>query len=153
MQSSIPLPEAILDTLPINIFWKNQYGIYLGANQACLGAFAYLPGEITDIAGLTIFDLFNDPYAQCIEKVDTHVIQTGEIFRGIEQGVDKYGNGNVYFSIKQPIREGNTITGMVGCAIEITPCKTTLDAHNANALLSSLFMGTTDPVSHLGNAL
>lgn len=149
MEHKLALLQTILDALPINVFWKNQYGIYLGANKACMKAFSWLPGGITDVTGLTIFDLFNSPYAQAIENVDSHVIQTGEIFRGIERGVDKYGNGNAYFSIKQPMREGDTIIGMIGCAIEVTPCKTTLKAENANELLTALFMGTTDPVRHL----
>lgn len=149
MDHKVRLPQTVLDALPINVFWKNQYGIYLGANKACMMAFSWLPGGINNVTGYTIFDLFNDSYAHPIEMIDSHVIQTGEIFRGIERGVDKYGNGNAYFSIKQPMREGNAIIGMIGCAIEITPCKTTLKAENANELLTALFMGTTDPVRHL----
>lgn len=114
------LLQAVLDTIPMRIYWKDRNLIYLGGNQLfCADA-----GELSPIslAGKTDFDLAWRDRAECHRIEESEIIVDGAPTLNVEtQETDKHGNVRWRRTSKVPLHgDGGAIIGLMGIYDDIT---------------------------------
>jgi PAS domain S-box-containing protein len=111
--------EDVISLAPVNIYWKNKHGIYLGCNLRNAMTSGHSPDEVI---GKKLEQLFsNSKIVNKINKVDEKVMSRNQIFVGEEPGYDLNGKKTIYFSRKVPLQNsrGEAI-GLIGVSIDIT---------------------------------
>ena len=110
--------QAILSSMPDNVFYKDLDGVYLGCNEK-FAEFARVP--ISEIVGATERDLFDETHAEEFERTDRIVTETGENVRGEWPTVYPDGSRKTLETIKTPLRdETGTIFGILGVSRDIS---------------------------------
>lgn len=109
----------IINKLPINIYWCDKDLYCIGCNQAMLDVFG-VP-LLDDIVGVHLSELIPKDILDRLNKNNRRVIEHGETFDGVEEGLDAEGNRAIYHTKKVPMRDRNgTIYGIAGISIDIT---------------------------------
>jgi two-component system, OmpR family, aerobic respiration control sensor histidine kinase ArcB len=113
MSTQITL-EELFEQLPVNIYWKNKDGVYLGCNTANWKAFG-LP-SLSDHIGKTDHEIFPKAEADQIRQFDEEVMRTGNPII-----VQEDGETGVFLSHKAPLKnKDDQIIGLLGASINIT---------------------------------
>jgi len=113
-----PIPlEMLLEQLPVNIYWKNTEGVFLGCNEANRKSFGL--NSASDYVGKKAHDIFPTDEADEIERNDQEVMRTGKPIV-----VEESGTTGLFLSHKAPLRDENgQIIGLLGASINITHTK------------------------------
>ncbi|MEY2686689.1 MAG: hypothetical protein RL375_887, partial [Pseudomonadota bacterium] len=122
------LLQAVIDTAPVRIFWKDRQLRYLGGNPL-FAHDAGLPGPAA-LIGKTDFDLAWSDYAETYRADDERVMRTGEPKLSFdEQLITPDGRTIWVRTSKVPMRNVNRETiGVLGIYEDITRRKQTEDA-------------------------
>lgn len=106
-----------------NLYWKDNTGRYLGANQA----FISLAGlrHHDEIIGKTDRELFSSVMSNekllLLEETDRRILSTGIGESLKEEGIDSNGKSAIYMTKKIPLRDDKgVITGLMGTSLDIT---------------------------------
>jgi len=119
--SSTEFLEAVLDSVPAFVFWKDLNSVYLGCNQK----YAHAVGldHPSEIVGLTDQDLWpNHTEVDAFRPDDRKVMESGNPrYRYREQLTNKEGHMSWIETTKVPLRdaEGETF-GVLGMYIDVT---------------------------------
>lgn len=124
LEKSRQLLQAVLDAVPLSIFWKDRESVYLGCNQI----FAQHAGlESTEaVLGLTDFDLpWSPDEAQAYRADDQEVIQTQQAKLGITEPLGLADGGHLWIETnKVPIQNGaGEVIGVLGTYQDISDRK------------------------------
>lgn len=115
--------QAVLNTIPVRVFWKDRNGVYLGANQR----FASDAGvaDPTQLLGKTDYDVWPEQ-AELYRSDDAGVIQTGEPKVDYEEPQTGAEGQELWLQTsKIPLRtQAGEIFGVLGTYADITPRKT-----------------------------
>jgi PAS domain S-box-containing protein len=115
------LINALLDSIPDIIFFKDINGVYLGCNPP----FAEFVGKSRDkIVGKTDYDLFDKEIADFFRDHDKHMIELGEMQHNEEWITYPDGRKILVDTIKAPYLElDGTLIGLLGISRDITDRK------------------------------
>jgi two-component system, NtrC family, sensor kinase len=120
-QQSRQILQQILDALPICIFWKDRDSVYLGINQASMGAFG--KSNVADVVGCTDYDLpWTTEEADWYRFCDRRVMDSGQAELNIVETQRRADGTEVFLNTnKVPLRdlEGNVI-GICGTIEDIS---------------------------------
>lgn len=123
LRASERMLTAILDTIPVRVFWKNRDLEYLGCNAG----FAHDAGVATpeEIVGRTDYDTGWRDHADRYRADDLAVIESGRAKLLIEEPLTMPdGTQITLLASKVPLRNGNgEITGVLGSYLDITERK------------------------------
>ena len=117
------MPHAIdfaqlINSLKVNIVWKDLNSVYIGANQHFL---QLLNLSAETLAGKTDYDLTTESLARKIIENDQEVFKCGETRCFHEYIIDSEGNNKVYLSYKTPLYDANhELFGLTTLAIDVT---------------------------------
>lgn len=126
LRQSQRMLQALLDNIPICIFWKDRESRYLGANRRFLDNIRLKHME--ELLGKTDFDLPGDPVnAPRYRADDQEVIRSGQAKLDFEEPGQSADGANFWFQTsKAPlIDENGCITGVLGVYTDITRQKQT----------------------------
>jgi len=119
--------ENIIVDMPINLYWLNRAGVYLGCNKK----FATLFGlkSPRDIAGKGYIKLYDKQSGDFYRAVDMEIMNTG-ISKIVEEPLfAPDGTKSIWLSSKAPLRDATgKIIGLLGTSIDITDRKKTEQA-------------------------
>lgn len=108
----------IIDSLKVNIIWKDLNSRYIGANQHFLQVVGLNDETLT---GKTDYDLTSDDLARKVIENDQEVFRTREACSFHEYIVDSQGDIKVYLSYKTPLFDHHgELFGLTTLAIDIT---------------------------------
>ena len=113
--------EALMDTIPQLVSWKDLEGKYLGANQAFMNFFGI--HNILQVVGKKTEELLDDEiYSDWSIKVDTSVVDKKKAFRKIRRKVVDLTGVEAWIEVnKVPLRgQGGRIVGVLTTAENIT---------------------------------
>ena len=115
------LINALLDSIPDIIFFKDNNGVYLGCNPP----FAELVGKSRDkIVGKTDYDLFDKEIADSFRDTDKHMIELGETRHNEEWITYPDGRKILTETAKTPyVEQDGTLIGLLGISRDITDRK------------------------------
>ncbi|MCC5015836.1 MULTISPECIES: PAS domain-containing sensor histidine kinase [unclassified Legionella] len=114
--------NAIINTLPGAIYWKDKEGRYMGCNQFVANMAGFDKPE--QVLGKTDFDLCWKEFAQDWRNLDLEVMRENKTYKREEPA--KLANGRVIteLTIKSPLyNEKNEIVGIIGTSMDITEQK------------------------------
>ncbi|HMM75159.1 MAG TPA: PAS domain-containing protein [Gammaproteobacteria bacterium] len=116
------LLHAVLDLLPVGVFWKDREGRYLGANRAFLD---YCGRR--EIVGLTDADFLDPAQAALYARHDAGVVSGAiEERNALRETTDAADRRRWYISNKVRLRaEDGQVIGVVGTCNDVTPMKDT----------------------------
>ena len=119
--SQIEQLNAVLDTIPDIIFYKDIGGVYLGGNTAWLE----LIGDSVDFVGKTDFDLFPADVARGFREMDKAMLAGLETTRNDEWVTYPDGRRVLLETVKTPLvdSDGN-VQGVLGISRDITQRET-----------------------------
>lgn len=121
--------QKILDSLNVNVYWKNKDGAYLGCNKQ-LSKLVHLD-HTDDIVGKTIFDfvgILGKKVAKKVHQEDQSLMKEGATKTYEEIGVDNLGNKRTYLTHKKSIFDKKrNVIGMIGISFDISLEKENLD--------------------------
>lgn len=113
--------SALLDAIPIPVFYKDKGGKYLGCNEAFTEFFSTTKEEMI---GKTVFDLNPEEFARKYHEMDVELLN--------ESGTQKYEAEtksmagkirNVVFHKAVFYNEQNEVAGLIGTMLDITEIK------------------------------
>jgi len=112
------LLEALMDSIPDLIFYKDQQSIYLGCNIAFAG---FVGIDKDSIIGKTDFDLFPKDVAEFFRKMDRAMLASGKARRN-EEWVDFPDGSRVLLdTLKTPYYSpDDKLIGLIGISRDIT---------------------------------
>ncbi len=117
MKRSIDFAQLV-DSLEVNIVWKDLNSVYIGANQHFLDLLKLTPDTL---AGKRDYDLTTEDLARKIIENDQVVFKTEQTQCFHEYIIDSEGNNKVYLSYKTPLYdEQNQLFGLATVAIDVT---------------------------------
>jgi len=113
--------NSIIESSPINIFYKDKEGKFVRVNEACAKALK-IPKE--KFFGKTVFDLYSPETARGMARDDLEVLQTGRPKLGILEQCKSASAVRWVQTDKVPIFDKNGVsTGLIGFAQDITERK------------------------------
>lgn len=130
LNNTIRRLHHIIDSVPVNIYWKDLDGIYRGFNQHSMTTLQGKTKE--DVIGKSLREIL--PYdtlenIQAIEETDFAIMSSGQSSKLEEQGLNKEKQPVTYLSVKEPLYDHDgAINGMVGISIDISELKQTESA-------------------------
>lgn len=111
--------RKVLDSIPINVYWKDTDSNFLGCNAISLREMA-LESE-SDIIGKSDFDFYDKNDAANYKADEVAIMLSGKAKLNYEEGQIKNGENRYYVSNKLPIfDENNNTIGIVGTSEDIT---------------------------------
>ena len=115
------LINALLDSIPDIIFFKDINGVYLGCNPV----FVELVGKSKDeIVGKTDYDIFDKEIADFFIGHDKRVMELGEVRHNEEWVTYPDGRKILVHTIKAPyLQHDKTLIGLLGISRDITDRK------------------------------
>lgn len=117
MTHSIDFAQLV-DSLKVNIVWKDLDSVYIGANQHFL---QLLNLTAETLAGKTDYELTTPELAKKIIENDQEVFARQETRCFHEHIIDSAGNKKVYLSYKTPLYDqSHTLFGLTTLAIDVT---------------------------------
>jgi two-component system aerobic respiration control sensor histidine kinase ArcB len=117
MNYSIDFAQLV-DSLKVNIVWKDLNSHYIGANQHFLQLINLTPETL---AGKTDFDLTTHDLAKKIIENDQEVFTQQDTRCFHEYIIDSEGSNKVYLSYKTPLYDKNhRLFGLTTLAIDVT---------------------------------
>lgn len=121
LQSKSRELEAILDTAPAMIFYKDKENRYLRVNKALEEAMGLSREQLE---GKSMFELYPKEQADAFWADDLEVLRAGQAKRGIIELMDSPQGERILETDKIPyFDEAGNITGVVGFAIDVTERK------------------------------
>ncbi|HEV8541445.1 MAG TPA: PAS domain-containing protein [Verrucomicrobiae bacterium] len=112
LQRSEAFYHSLVETIPQNIFRKDAKGRFTFANSRFCDT---VKRSLPEIMGKTDFDLFPPELAAKYQQDDRRVLESGIVFKTIEQHRDTGGNTLYVQVIKSPLRgEKGEIVGVQG---------------------------------------
>ncbi|QOY50973.1 PAS domain-containing hybrid sensor histidine kinase/response regulator [Candidatus Sulfurimonas baltica] len=123
LSNQLNITKTIIDSVPIRIFWKDKYGIYLGANQLFIDD-AELNNE-SDIIGKSDFEMTWRESAQQFIEDDADVVNSGVPRLNYEEVQPKEDGSAIYIrTSKVPLVDiDNNTLGILGIYDDITESK------------------------------
>jgi PAS domain S-box-containing protein len=116
------LLRTLMDNLPDHVFIKDTHSRFVTANAATLRTLG--AERLEDVLGKTDFDFLPRERAEQYFADEQQVIRTGEALVNREEVVvDAAGHSKWCLTTKVPLRDGATITGLVGISHDITARK------------------------------
>lgn len=117
MSYSIDFAQLV-DSLEVNIVWKDLNSRYIGANHHFLQLLNLTPETL---AGKTDYDLTTHDLAERIIENDQEVFKNRDTRCFHEYIIDSEGNNKVYLSYKTPLYDkDNQLFGLTTLAIDVT---------------------------------
>jgi PAS domain S-box-containing protein len=119
LQQTLSAQEALLNTIPAKVFFKDLDLRYTAVSQGCADFFDRPAAEIL---GKTNFDLLPHEQADGFHQMDLTVVLTGKPLRNMEQMVpDAHGNPTFLSTSLAPYfgPDGKT-AGLVGISVDVT---------------------------------
>lgn len=134
--------QALVDSLPWAIFWKDRDSRYLGANQAC-AAMAGLAGP-AEMVGLTDWDMWWRDNAPEYRADDLEVLESGQPKLHVRIPVPAVGGGTGWIERHRvPLREpSGAVIGLIGWFEDVTTKKAAEDAEAQAQIEATLEMAT-----------
>lgn len=113
----------ILQNTVGNLYWKDQTGRYLGANQEFISLAGLKHPE--EIIGKTdrelFFSVMSNEKLVLLEETDHRILSSGIGESLKEEGIDAHGKPAFYMTRKIPLRnDKGEITGLMGTSLDIT---------------------------------
>lgn len=134
LQELLTFQKALIDSMPMPLFYKGLDGKYLGANKAFYDFFGM------DIVGRTASDVAPEDLARRYEDADRELFRSGNVQVYESQAIDAKGIVHDVQFHKAPFRDADgRIAGLIGVALDITESKKAADEiRRSNLLLSKL---------------
>ncbi len=143
LSSARQMLEQVINTVPLQVFWKDWQLNYLGCNLA----FARFVGEERpqDIVGKNDFDLTSRKYAELYRLDDARVMQTEQAKHNFVEPIElPDGSQHWLETSKIPLRDGQgQIVGVLGVFQDITE---RLQSEERLLQAAKVFESTTDGV-------
>jgi PAS domain S-box-containing protein len=121
LQQSRLIVQQVIDALPICIFWKDRNSVYLGVNQASLGAFGKL--SVDEVVGRDDYDMpWTKEEADWYRFCDQRVMNSGQAELNIIE-TQRRGDGTDVFlnTNKLPLRDpAGHVIGILGTIEDIS---------------------------------
>ncbi|QHI70025.1 PAS domain-containing protein [Tichowtungia aerotolerans] len=118
-EKNAALIQAIFESLPDHVYYKDAQARVLGGNQAWIKARG--AKSIEELIGKTDLELHPAPLGQQLYENELYQIKTGETTRVRERHMDPDGKVIYMESIKSPLKDHDgTIIGLVGISRDIT---------------------------------
>jgi len=119
------LLRAIIDTVPDQLFVKNQEGVYTLVNRASLDFARRVGMRGETMVGKNDFELFPQKLAEFYTSEDERIKATGQPIINIEDAADlEDGSQTINLTTKIPLHDANgTIIGVVGASRNIDNVK------------------------------
>ena len=118
LRDSEALFHSLVETLPVCLFRKDRHGRIVFANQPFCAELKMTPAAIV---GKTDLDLYPPELAVKYMADDQRVIETGEVFEGVEAHIGTDGGKSYVSVLKVPLRdERQNIIGMQGIFWDVT---------------------------------
>ncbi len=124
LEASRSFLQAVIDTIPVRVFWKDLESAYLGANIAFAGDAGF--GTAAELIGKTDFDMgWGKNEADLYRSDDAEIMSTGtERLNYEEPQTGPGGTVNWLRTSKVPLRDADgTIIGVLGTYEDITARK------------------------------
>ncbi|MDI1450003.1 PAS domain-containing protein [Polyangium sp. 6x1] len=111
--------RALADELPLSLYRKDREGRCVWANAALL---ASVGSGLEEALGKTVYDYYPRALAEKYDADDRHVVQTGEVFQGVEEHKAPAAGGSRYVEVKKaPVRDPEgAIIGSMGIYWDVT---------------------------------
>lgn len=113
--------QKILDMLPVPVYYKDIYGVYIGCNQALADLYER---NKEDIIGKTVFDIFSSQEAEAFTTSDNVLVS--EIKNELVEHRGKFSAmGNTYHVIHKKIilTSVGTAAGILGIILDVSEHK------------------------------
>ena len=121
LQTKSKEQEAILDSAPTMIFYKDKKNRFLRVNKA-FGISMGLSKE--QLEGKSLFDIYPKEQANAFWKVDLSVIKSGKAKHGIIESMNTTQGTRIVQTDKIPyLDEQGNVIGVIGFAVDITKRK------------------------------
>ncbi|PLX68658.1 MAG: hypothetical protein C0603_05755 [Denitrovibrio sp.] len=136
--------QNILDILPVPVYYKDIYGIYVGCNNALAKLYGR---EKRDIIGKTVFDIFTQSEAQVFSYSDMVLINE-DSHEMVEHKGRYSAMGGTYYIINKKVLldSDNTIIGVLGVVNDMTEHKQNEErAWQGEAFYKSLYEKSPRP--------
>lgn len=119
LQQTLSAQEALLNTIPAKVFFKDLDLRYTAVSQGCAEFFNRPAAEIL---GKTNFDLLPHEHAGGFHQMDLTVVLTGKPLRNMERMVpDAHGNPTFLSTSLAPyFGPDGKIAGLVGISVDVT---------------------------------
>lgn len=119
------LLRAVMDAVPDIIYYKDQQGRYMLANQGSLDWFGF--SDMSHLIGKTNYDLIPLSRAQEIEQGEKRLIETGETISFMLESTEQGDTPRRHYLVtKTPFYDQNgAIIGLIGVNRDITDVKQT----------------------------
>jgi PAS domain S-box-containing protein len=121
IKENVHLLQALIDALPIPLYYKNEKRRYLGCNDAYSNFFGM---DKNRIRGKTIFELLPEPVAHHIDERDKELLRkrvTQQVDQVIETGDGR--KRNVVINKATFMDKNGDLGGLIGVIFDITPLK------------------------------
>ena len=115
--------QALLDIIPVYIYWKGSDGKIQGCNQLQANALGFQNKD--DLIGKTDYDLYDVEKANKIVENDQYTLREQTITKREEHAVNHKGQEFTVLSIKRPMVLEDGSLGLVGASIDISELKKT----------------------------
>lgn len=141
LQEKTTMLEALLNSIPDLIFFKNKNGSYLGCNEQ----FAHYVGkEPEDILGSSDYQLFEDKHAKAFHQTDTQVLANRQVVHTEEWTHFPDGSDRLLDKLKAPlVNSKQEFIGVLGISRDIT------ERHENEQRIK--FLAYFDPLTNLPN--
>jgi len=127
------LVQAVINAVPAPVFYKDLKGRYMGCNRAFE---LFIGKSLAELAGRTVFDLFEEDLATVYARADQTLIDAGGT--QVYEAQVRYADGSLHDVVfhKGLFHIGETGTdGLVGVILDITERKHAEDELRMNALV------------------
>lgn len=110
----------IINIIPGNVYWKDRAGYYRGCNKNLANMLGLNSPE--EIIGKTLYDFFDQEYADYIHNIDEQVMCFNQMLE-IEEPFGSVNSKQIFLTKKTPLYDGGNIIGLLGISVDITQRK------------------------------
>ncbi|GAO36156.1 hypothetical protein SCT_1557 [Sulfuricella sp. T08] len=122
LKQTLLAQEALLNTIPAKVFFKDKDLRYTAVSQGCQEFFGR---PVADILGKTNFDLIPRKQAEGLQRMELSVLLSGLPERNIEHMVTDSKDNQLFFTISLAPYFGpdGKTAGLVGVSVDVTPIR------------------------------